>query len=963
MIMKSPRGIFAFVLIVLIIISGPGVRGGASGPLYSPITNPAVLWNTFAGGTGDDGASGIAVDTSGNTYVTGNSYAAWGILPVRAYTGSQDAFIAKFDRTGTMLWNTFLGGSGNDWGAGIVVDSNGNAYIAGGSYSTWGAPVRPYAGNGDAFIAKVDTNGVLQWNTFLGGSGTDGSRCLALDVNGNLYTAGKMDTASWGTPVEAYHGGADAFTAKLNSSGGLEWNTFQGTTGSEWNNGIAVDLSGNVYISGGSNNGTWGSPIRAFSEGLDAHVAKLNGNGVLQWNTFLGGTALDYGENIAVDGNGSVYTTGYSEAAWGSPIRAFSGGYEDGYVSKLNGNGVLQWNTFLGGDGSDECRLVAVASNGDITINGSSSATWGSPGRAYSGINDVFAAQLDSTGALKWNIFLGGSKAEFDGGMAQDAEGTVYVSGKGNGSWGNPVTEYAGGYDIMVAVVTDAVNVPEVHLSRTSLNFGASVGTVATGNQNILITNPQAGILHWTATPAAAWITVSPGSGTGEGTASIGVDITGLAPGTYNGTASIADPAASNSPQTVAIHLTVYAAGTTVHPFGDFATPLEGTTGITGAIPVTGWILDDVETTKVEIWRDAFTGETPGLWFIGTAIFVEGARPDVEADYPNYPLNYKAGWGYMLLTNFLPAQGNGTFKLYAIATDKEGNAFTLGTKTITCDNAHASKPFGTIDTPAQGGDASGDPFLNFGWVLTPQPKTVPKNGSTISVYVDSVPVGNLSTAPNVYNQYRPDVSGNFPGLNNTGAPGAGGPVGAYFLGTTSYTNGVHTIYWIAYDDAGAGDGIGSRYFNIVNTNLTSPRPATEIGAAALAMMPRSYLPVRLTTGLDLKAEPNALLPDEAGIYHIGIPEIGRIELELGEAPEPKAIRSNPSQARYSGQTLVGNAARRLPIGSTLDARTGRFAWMPGPGFVGKYDLVFIRRSAGEPLRTYRVEIEITPKKF
>ena len=193
-------------------------------------------------------------------------------------------------------------------------------------------------------------------------------------------------------------------------------------------------------------------------------------------------------------------------------------------------------------------------------------------------------------------------------------------------------------------------------------------------------------------------------------------------------------------------------------------------------------------------------------------------------------MNYAAGWGYMLLTNFLPNHGNGTYKLYAIATDKEGNQVTLGTKTITCDNAHAVKPFGTIDTPAQGGTASGNRFVNFGWVLTPLTGTVPKDGHTITVYVDSVLLGNLSTPPNLYNAYRSDVSTNFPGLNNTGGPGAGqgGPVGAFFLDTTGYANGVHSIFWIAYDDLGRGDGIGSRFFNIANAG-GSPEPAPTAG--------------------------------------------------------------------------------------------------------------------------------------
>ena len=116
---------------------------------------------------------------------------------------------------------------------------------------------------------------------------------------------------------------------------------------------------------------------------------------------------------------------------------------------------------------------------------------------------------------------------------------------------------------------------------------------------------------------------------------------------------------------------------------------------------------------------------------IGTAIIVEDARPDVENAYPSKPLNYRAGWGYSLLTNLLPNQGNGEFTLYAFAVDKENNKSPLGQKTITGDNAGSVLPFGTIDTPGQGAAISGNLYYNFGWALTPQPHAIPFDGSTI----------------------------------------------------------------------------------------------------------------------------------------------------------------------------------------------------------------------------------------
>jgi len=382
-----------------------------------------------------------------------------------------------------------------------------------------------------------------------------------------------------------------------------------------------------------------------------------------------------------------------------------------------------------------------------------------------------------------------------------------------------------------VAVLAGPVraDAPLIGLSRKGLAFGAS-GGVFTSAQSVRVDNAGAGNLTWTAASNAAWLNVAPASGTNAGVIQVSVNPAGLAAaaagaaGSYNGAVTVSDPNAVNNPQTIAVALTTYAGGATAGPFGEFATPADGTAGIAGAIPVTGWVLDDIETTGVKIWRDPAAGEGPSAVFIGDAIFVEGARPDVETAYPAYPFNGRAGWGYMLLTNFLPARGNGTFRIHAFAADKDGHEILLGSKTITCDNAHAVKPFGTIDTPAQGGEASGAAFPVFGWVLTPMPKTVPKDGSTITVWIDGVELGDLSSPPNVYDQYRSDVSGLFPGLNNSD-----GPVGAYFLDTTKYANGVHSIHWIATDNAGQADGIGSRYFNILNSWIIGDPPATGKG--------------------------------------------------------------------------------------------------------------------------------------
>jgi hypothetical protein len=352
-------------------------------------------------------------------------------------------------------------------------------------------------------------------------------------------------------------------------------------------------------------------------------------------------------------------------------------------------------------------------------------------------------------------------------------------------------------------------------LDRTSLRIGVvrNGGTVTatTPAQTVAISASGA----WTATSAQPYLSVTPASGTGTALISIQVaNATGLpASGAAQAAVTVT---AGGAPQTVTIDLAVYAAGSTGAAFGSFDSPTDGLNGAAGAIAVTGWALDDIGITRVQVYRDPVAGDPApdgtGKIPVGDATIVAGARPDVEAAYPTTPLNYRAAWGYMLLTNMLPDQnahtaagGNGAFRLYAYATDAEGHVTLLGSKGFTADNHGATKPFGTLDTPGQGQTVSGS-LTNWGWVLTPQPATVPTDGSTIQVFVDGAFRGTAQ-----YNLFRSDIATLFPGYNNTN-----GAIGVFTIDTTTLSNGVHTIFWVASDNQGRTDGIGSRYFSVLN---------------------------------------------------------------------------------------------------------------------------------------------------
>lgn len=503
-----------------------------------------------------------------------------------------------------------------------------------------------------------------------------------------------------------------------------------------------------------------------------------------------------------------------------------------------------------------------------------------------------------------------------------------------------------------------------ISLNRAQLYFGATQnGATVTPSQDVVLT-ASASNLTWTATANQSWLSVTPSSGTG--TANLSVRVSGSqlpSPATLDGIITIQSPGASNSPQSLRVRLRLVNSPNTQAPFGWFDTPTNGAAGLAGNIPVTGWALDDIAVEKVEIWRDPLPGEpasSNGLAYIGDAVFVPDARPDVAAAYPEAPRSYRAGWGYMMLTNFLPSAsgpiGNGSYRIHAIALDREGKRSSLGAKSISVDNAHATKPFGTIDTPGQGGVVSGSSYVNFGWALTPPPYRIPADGSTLAVYIDGAMVGRP-----VYSQYRSDIATLFPSYLNSGAA-----VGYFFLDSTQLANGMHSIAWSVTDDGGRVDGIGSRYFFVLNGGAVPSESAQEYTAVAAAA-PRATAKARqarIATYGDF--EPG--VPNEVS-YRVGYGPIsplqplsresdgGLVGIQLCALDRLEIRLPTGAATKWQGfQWLLGRTAS-LPVGSTFDSERGLFLWQVGPGFQGRFLLGFRRDS---DLETFLVPVEILP---
>ncbi len=464
-----------------------------------------LLYATYLGGSGFDWAFSVVVDGTGAAYVTGRTFSAdFPVTPgafSTTYRGA-DVFVAKLSPAGTSLaYATFLGGTGNDTGSSIAVDSAGNAYVAGRTASadfpvTVGAYNTVYNGGTDAFVAKLDaTGGVLAYSTYLGGTRYDSAAAIALDAAGDAYVTGRTSSADFPATVGAYdttfNGVRDAWVVKLDPFGGMPlYSTFLGGSNSDSGASIAVDASGAAYVTGRTNSTdfpvTPGAYDTTYNGGTDAFVVKLNPGGAsLRYATFLGGSGYDPGDALAVDAAGNVYVASRTNST-NFPVTggAFDGIYSggtDAFVTKLNATGgALVYSTFLGGRAYDSADSVAVDSAGNAYVTGHTNSTdfpttFGTYDSTYGGVNDTFVARLDARGrALTYSTFLGGAASDAGESIALGPTGDVYVTGRTDSTDfpttpGAFDTTYNGGTDALLVRLSPAAFSVTVDTSPTGL--------------------------------------------------------------------------------------------------------------------------------------------------------------------------------------------------------------------------------------------------------------------------------------------------------------------------------------------------------------------------------------------------------------------------------------------------------------------------------------------------------------
>lgn len=394
-------------------------------------------------------------EIDGMRHAVESRYAVAGANEVRFVIGSYDShYPLVIDPS--LVYSTYLGDSNSyQTGTTIAVDTHGNAYITGTTYSTdfplVNAEQSFFAGSSAIFVTKIAADGSsLIYSTYLAGSGADYSRSIAVDSAGSAYVVGYTDSTDFPLKNPLYstlNGPEDAFVTKFSASGSaLVYSTYLGGSSSDYAYGVAVDAGRNVYITGQTFSADFPVTPNAYqtlANGSCSFVTKLKAAGsALAWSTYFGENCSAYAAALAVDSQNSVYLTGTAypglPVSAGAPQPVF-GGYADAFIAKLSGAGSsLVYCTFLGGGGNDYGSAIAVDSSGNAYVAGSTESTnlpvtASAVQPAYGGDQDGFAAKLNSTGrAWRYLTYLGGSRSDQAYGIAVDSSGSAIVAGSSN---------------------------------------------------------------------------------------------------------------------------------------------------------------------------------------------------------------------------------------------------------------------------------------------------------------------------------------------------------------------------------------------------------------------------------------------------------------------------------------------------------------------------------------------------
>ena len=423
------------------------------------IIDPILVYSTFLGGTGVENGSAVAVDAAQAAYVAGSTVSSnfplvTGLNGQTSFKGgTYDAFVVKYAPAGnTIVFSSYIGGSGYDAATGIGVDSAGNITVTGDTDSPAFPLKNPLqsqlGGKTDAFLLKISAAGGLLYSTYLGGFEDDHALGLAVDADGNAVVCGTTrSTNFWslGGLRPVYMGGlTDGWVFKMKTDGQVAWATYLGGNGNDSANAVALDPAGDIYVTGDTTSLNFPATAGALRTVLfrpgspDAYVTKIKGDGTaFGYSTYLGGTNNDTGVGIAADAQGNAYIIGNTDSVDFPVVNPLQGppGNGDVFVTKLNAAGSAPvYSTFLAGSGQDRAADIKIDAAGNAYAYGSTASDNFPVSSGLQNVRiggqDLFVTKINAAGTARvWSTYLGGASDDAAARMAIDASANLYLTG------------------------------------------------------------------------------------------------------------------------------------------------------------------------------------------------------------------------------------------------------------------------------------------------------------------------------------------------------------------------------------------------------------------------------------------------------------------------------------------------------------------------------------------------------
>lgn len=411
------------------------VLEGMVSPDHELVIDPELQWVHYVGGSDGDLINATWAGEA-DIFVAGSTSSADFARRINEYRGGQDAFVARINESGEVVWVAFCGGASRDIAHALCQGVDSNLFAAGYTQSTdfAGALNSYHGGPSDAFVLRMDEFGSLIWMRYLGGDINETAYDLRCGASGEVIAAGFTASGAWEGRVNAYHGAGDAFIVRLSPDGEVVWMRFVGGSGADFANGLALDASDNAYLCGYLSSQDLEGARNAYHGGIyDAFAVRVNPGGGQVWAAYVGGSDIETGYDVEFIGPAGVLLIGATQSRdFFGRSNSFIGGGNDAFMVNLDfAGGNQRFMRFFGGTGVDVARSVFSTAQGRVLLAGwtASRDFEGARNRFAGGVSDAFIAEVTRDALVDWMFYAGGSEEDRGLAIAAAENGAAYLAG------------------------------------------------------------------------------------------------------------------------------------------------------------------------------------------------------------------------------------------------------------------------------------------------------------------------------------------------------------------------------------------------------------------------------------------------------------------------------------------------------------------------------------------------------